>query len=115
MGQFPDSIERTMLACVCLHNFIMKREDHVLGFKQYCPPTYVDHIDENGDWVPGQWRAEHGVGGSFEDIGRCGGNRGSLDAVEQRDLLAKYFLSEHGFVEWQWRSAYRGFEVNIPS
>ena len=101
-----------VLATVCLHNFIMKQEGHAQSFKQYCLPTYVDHVNENGDWEPGEWRGEARKN-NFQDLGRCGGNRPALGAIQQRDMLAQYFLSEAGSVEWQWRSTFRGFEVNV--
>jgi len=113
MGQYPENVELVVLATVCLHNFIIKREEHIAGFKKYCPPTYADEVDEHGKVRPGEWRRTENLT-NFQDIGRMGANRATVDAINQRDFIAEYFLSEQGFVEWQWRSAFRGFEINVP-
>jgi len=84
MGQSPESVEKVVLATACLHNFIMKREEHIQVFKQYCPPAFVDHENENGDDGPGGWRAD--AQRNLEDIGQCGGYRASTDARTKRDL-----------------------------
>ena len=91
----------------------MEREEHLQGFKQYCRPTDVDREDDDGNVILGEWRNEPPVP-NIDDIGRIGGNRGPVEAINQRDTLARYFLTEEGFIEWQWRKAYRGFNVNIP-
>ncbi|XP_011861155.1 PREDICTED: uncharacterized protein LOC105558199, partial [Vollenhovia emeryi] len=48
----PSNVESIILATVCLHNFIINREEHLQGFKQYCPPSYVDHEDVSGNIIP---------------------------------------------------------------
>lgn len=113
LAHHPSNAESIILATVCLHNFVMNKEEHLQGFKQYCPSSYVDHEDNNHNIVPGEWRREPFCD-YFQNIGRLGGNRGALVAIHQRDTIAKYFLSEEGQVPWQWQTVYRGFDINMP-
>lgn len=54
LAHHPNNAESIILATVCLHNFVMNREEHLQRFKQYCPPSYVDHEDDNGNILPGE-------------------------------------------------------------
>jgi len=59
LALYPNNVEAIISATICLHNFIMKKEEHIIGFQSYCPPGYVDYYNENGDVVPGSWRDEN--------------------------------------------------------
>lgn len=41
------NVEKIVLPTICLHNFLMMREDREVERKIYCPTTYID--DENDD------------------------------------------------------------------
>ncbi|KYM97843.1 Cyclic nucleotide-gated olfactory channel [Cyphomyrmex costatus] len=43
------------LKTVELHNFIMKREEHIAEFKQYCPLFNIDQYDEDNNIILGKW------------------------------------------------------------
>lgn len=59
LAVYPNNVEAIISATVCIHNFIMKNEEHVAGFQLYCPAGYIDFYDENGDVIPGSWRDEN--------------------------------------------------------
>lgn len=110
----PHSVENIVYATVCLHNFIMKREQHQQGFKQYCPPAYVDQEDGDRHIIPGEWRND-AQALNIQNLHRVGGNRAGAAAVNQRDILADYLANhEEGQVPWQWSVVFRGRNINVP-
>lgn len=87
----PQNCEKIVLACIVLHNFIMLN-DHQ---RWYCPPNFIDYIDENGSVQDGGWRNVVRTNGdrplqSFATYSR----RSSEAAVRLRDNLANYFENE---------------------
>ncbi|XP_067214458.1 uncharacterized protein [Linepithema humile] len=109
----PNNVEIIISAVVCLHNFIMKKEEHIVGFKSYCPSGYVDYYDENGNVVSGLWRGEN-TPGSITRLNRVGSNHAATVAMKQQDTLAAYFTSDQGQIPWQWEIVNRGRIINIP-
>lgn len=79
--------EKIVLATVCLHNFLMRREDREDERRIYCPTTYVDYEDNNGSVIPGMWRDAVVTDSNMQDIGRLGCNSATRRAVAQRDTL----------------------------
>jgi len=53
LALYSNNVEGIISATVCLHNFIMKKEKHIIGFQSYCPPGYVNYYNENGNVIPG--------------------------------------------------------------
>lgn len=37
------------------------------------------------------------------NLGRVGANIGAVTAMRQRDILARYFMSEEGSIPFQWQ------------
>lgn len=109
----PNNVEIIISAVICLHNFIMKKEEHIVGFKSYCPSNYVDYYDENGNVVSGLWRSEN-IPGSITRLNRVGSNHAATVAMKQQDTIAAYFTSDQGQIPWQWEIVNRGRIINIP-
>lgn len=80
----------------------------------YCPHTYVDHEDEQGNTVPGDWQVNDER--RFQRIGRIGANNPARTAALLRDTLCDYFISEAGeeIALWQYKRAFRGSILNLP-
>lgn len=47
----PDRAMKIILACCCLHNYLITTRDD-----SYCPKNFADHFDDNGKLVEGEWR-----------------------------------------------------------
>lgn len=109
----PNNVEAIISATVCLHNFIMNREEHIVGFQSYCPPGYVDYYDNNGNVVPGLWRGEN-TPAFVTRLNRVGSNRAATIAMKQQDTIAEYFVSNVGQILWQWEVVNRGRIINVP-
>lgn len=66
----PKYIDTTVMATICLHNFIKFEEDHVQAENRvYCPPNFIDSEDREGNIIPGEWRRD--VQNVLRDILRC--------------------------------------------
>ncbi|XP_024876786.1 protein ALP1-like [Temnothorax curvispinosus] len=51
----PVTVDKIVMACVCLHNFLKTENDALpVRHRLYCPPNFVDSKSENGDVVPGE-------------------------------------------------------------
>ncbi|XP_011700373.1 PREDICTED: uncharacterized protein LOC105457418 [Wasmannia auropunctata] len=108
---YPHNVEVIIQALVCLHNFIMTEQSKdTFQRRNYCPSTYVDHDNENGDIIPGAWRIEENQRG-LQRIKRTGSNNPARKAAQFRDTLCDYFISEAGeeATPWQYEQAFRGF------
>lgn len=112
LALYPDSVEAVVCATICLHNFIMKREQHIAGFQQYCPPRFVDYYYDNGNIVQGSWRDKE-IPGSVTRLNRVGPNCAATIAMKQQDTIAAYFTSKQGEVPWQWQIVLRGRNINV--
>lgn len=63
----------------------------------------VDHEDDNGEIIPGNWRNLVRENGNFiNPLGRIGANVGTAAAIRQREIFTQYFVSEEGSISWQW-------------
>lgn len=88
----PLTTDNIIKVTVCLHNFIRRS---LPAKERYCPKSYIDNED-----VLGHWR--HEVEGSIiETCGRLGSNNSTNAAIQQRNNLAKYFLTPAGFKDGQ--------------
>lgn len=59
----------------------------------YCPSTYVDHGDEDGNTILGSWRAEEDQRG-LQRIERMGTNNRARTATQLWNMLCDYFVSK---------------------
>jgi len=105
-------VKAIISAAVCLHNFIIKKEEHIIGFQSYCPPGYVDYYNENGDVVPSSWRDEN-ISGCITQLNRVGSNRPATIAMKQQDTIAAYLISNQRQISWQWKVVRRGRMINV--
>jgi hypothetical protein len=91
MQQQPETIQKIVLACVCLHNLMRERYPGQQA-------RVLDTYDENHNRVPGQWREDH----QLDELERQGrGNRATKDGKHLRDTLRAYYSSPIGAVPWQ--------------
>lgn len=98
----PEKIERYALACICLHNYIMDREQKT--FKRYNPPGYADMEDEDGTVIMGAYHQEIT---DFSPMSQLGSHNAKRAAFEVRQKLAQYFMNE-GQLPWQAAYIRRG-------
>nr|XP_011312329.1 PREDICTED: uncharacterized protein LOC105272113 [Fopius arisanus] len=104
----PATVDKIVMACVCLHNFLKTTNDALSPHDpSYCPPDFVDSESENGQLVPGECRTELREG--FEGLAASSAHRATRDAYNQRDVLANYFLTPEGEIPWQHAYIRRGF------
>ena len=93
------TVEAITKAAVCLHNYL--RQTNSAG---YCPTGFVDAEDASGNIRPGEWRElllREGGNGALQSIAPLRGRRYANSAVEVRDALTKYFVSDEGSLPWQ--------------
>lgn len=112
----PHNAEIIIKALVCLYNYLMTKENEQTPQRHYyCPSTYVDYEDEDGNVIPGSWRTENNERG-LQRIGRIGANNPGRIANQLRDTLSNYFVSEAGeeAALWQYERAFRGAIINLP-
>jgi len=102
---YPSTVDRLVMACVILHNFLMtKNAKKTLNEQTYFPSNFIDH-DDMGRIIPGTWRNETSY---LENIRSTRAHRATREAYEQRDTLTKYLLSPAGAVTWQNEYIHRG-------
>ncbi|XP_039304377.1 uncharacterized protein LOC120357603 [Solenopsis invicta] len=102
----PSTVDRYVLACVNLHNFLMTENAKKSSCEQtYCPTNFVDHDNDMGTVIPGRWRDENE---GIERLRPCSAHRATREAYEQRDILTEYLLSSVGEVTWQYERIHVG-------
>ena len=72
----PEKVETVVMACCCLHNFLLRN-----------PTTTVQYLPENPEPVC-----------DLQPVGRQGGHRAGNEAIAVRLNFAKYFNSSAGAV-----------------
>uniref|UniRef100_A0A6P7GGM6 Protein ALP1-like isoform X1 n=1 Tax=Diabrotica virgifera virgifera TaxID=50390 RepID=A0A6P7GGM6_DIAVI len=85
-------------ATVCLHNFLINNGEKLGQEHKYIAASTVDHENEAGELVHGDWRSEHG--NNVLPIGRMGSNMYAKNAQTMRQNLLRYFLNE-GAIQFQ--------------
>lgn len=107
----PVTVDKIVMACVCLHNFL-KTENDTLPVRNrlYCPPNFVDSELQNGDVVLGEWQTEYHEG--FQSLAPSNAHRATREAYNQRNLLANLFLAPEGEIPWQYGYVRRGFNCD---
>ena len=91
MRQSTQNVEKIVMACMCLHNFLRMRNPGIQN-------GMLDQEDEDHNYVPGAWREGTELLG---DGHHRGGARATTPAKLQRDYLTAYYNSPVGAVEWQ--------------
>ena len=89
----PESADVIVLACTVLHNFLRCKTA-----VNYMDGLALDSEDNSGRILPGLWRAEQ-VAGLRSWRGNSG--RRSHSALQNRELLSQYFVSNDGAIPWQ--------------
>lgn len=97
----PDRAQKIIAACCLLHNFLI--EDKSMT---YCPPNYIDKIDEHGRIIEGEWRNRIAENSLYHSSFPANGGRTSDYAKFVRNTLKDYVNSEAGSLSWQRRAAY---------
>lgn len=93
------TIEDIVLGTVCLHNFLKKSEERLPNHQRnYCPTSYIDYEDDDGNILPGEWRRD---GAALPSVSIAGSNTNSQNAANLRAHFKNYFLNE-GAVPLQW-------------
>ena len=81
-------------SCTVLHNFSMAEES------KYCPPNFIDHEDQYGNIVLGEWRRATPPNGTYRSAQRGKGRKMQNAVNQMRDNLARWCTVE-GAVDWQ--------------
>ena len=70
----------------------------------YCSSGFVDSEDGSGDIRPEEWRqiVRNDSRGALVNIAPQRGRRNFNSAIEVREALKDYFVSEFGSLPWQW-------------
>ncbi|XP_018575296.1 protein ALP1-like [Anoplophora glabripennis] len=102
----PETVNKIITACVCLHNFLKSKNDLLhIGDRLYCPNNFVDYEDVEGNIVPGEWRDEEY---NLRAVGASDAHRATTDSYRMRENLAEYFVTPDGEVPWQYTYLRRG-------
>lgn len=88
----PDLTNKMVLACCCLHNYLINRNDEL-----YSPQNFADYLDANGNIVDGEWRKNQFAWQSLNQ--NCA--RETDQAKMIRNILKDYVNSPVGAVPWQ--------------
>ena len=99
----PDKAAKNVLAAIVLHNWLRKHDDSQKSYRRlYCPAWYVDYEDSNGIVHKGVWRSEVSEAGALADITQMGSNNYPKTAEKFRALMANFFVSPQGELQWQY-------------
>lgn len=110
----PDSGDKIIMTCLCLHNFLMTENNRLqVRERTYCPSHYIDTELDNGDVILGEWRKENATG--IQNLRPSSAHRARTEAYSQRDILKDYCLTPEGEVTWQYAYVRRGFNGEDPS
>ena len=95
----PQKAEKVTLACVYLHNYLRSGSSKT----SYTPQGTFDmeHL-KNGTIQQGSWRNDHQGFQPFRSL-KVIPCKSPLQAADNRDEFAEYFMSEHGYVPWQFK------------
>lgn len=93
----PDTVEKIVLACVVLHNFLMVENPQEYALKQF-----ADHIGPDGRTVEGGWRGATSKESMFSGLQPFEtGIVHTTEAKEVRQCLIDHYNNE-GRVSWQY-------------
>ena len=94
-----ETVELITKATVCLHNFLRQRNS-----AGYCPNGFCDSEDNSGEIKPGEWckLVSREGNGAMGAIAPLRGRRIANSAIEVRNALMNFVVSDVGSVPWQW-------------
>ena len=90
----PEKVEKITLATIALHNYSRQTDTAT-----YTPTGFIDSEDYSGQIKDGLWRNE--LNSTLTDVRPGRPQKGKNSAVDTREALAQYFVSEEGSVPWQ--------------
>lgn len=97
--------ELIVQATVVLHNYLQTSELEIpAGQRNYCPTGKVDHYNDEGELILGDWSNQK----NLQSVHKMGSNNATVLAKNQRNILADYFVSDAGEVEWQYSYVNKG-------
>lgn len=100
------AVDQIVISTVCLHNFLKTQDEKCVPEKRlYCPSHFIDSELENGKIIGGTWRDEQM---QSQQIRPTNAHRATRNAIEQRDILGDYFVSQAGEIPWQYDYVRRG-------
>uniref|UniRef100_UPI00358EEE5F putative nuclease HARBI1 n=1 Tax=Myxine glutinosa TaxID=7769 RepID=UPI00358EEE5F len=93
LQQYPEVVRDLVETAICLHNMLRIRLPSIQHAE-------VDQEDYRHNIIPGEWRDQANM---LEVEQAVRGNRDSVEAKRQREVLRLYFNSPAGAVPWQER------------
>lgn len=102
----PKTADKIVMTCVCLHNFLINNTKQIKA--TYCPSSFVDKENENGDVTLGEWRNDENVNSAFSSLAHNRIHHSPREAYDMREVLTNYFTSPNGEIPWQWEYINRG-------
>ena len=90
----PEKVEKITLSTITLYNYLRQTDTAT-----YTPTGFIDSEDCSGQIKDGLWRNE--LNSAFMDVRPARPRKGKNSAVDMREALAQYFVSEEGSVPWQ--------------
>ena len=91
----PERVEKYILAAVALHNYLRQTDNAC-----YTPTGFDDSMNSCGELVEDLWTKL--IDHNSKPINPVRNSRYTNTAIETREKLADYFVSERGSVSWQW-------------
>lgn len=92
----PDRATKIVLACCCLHNYLMRNM-----VDAYFSQHYGDYIDESGAFIDGEWRQNTA---QWQTLDQRLGREADI-GKRIRNTLKEYVNSIFGAVPWQSAAA----------
>ena len=92
----PKKVEKFILAAVALHNYLRQTDNAC-----YTPTGFVDSMDGTGELIEGHW-INLIDGNTLTNITPVRNSRYLKTALETREVLTDYFVTEEGSVSRQW-------------
>lgn len=89
----PEAAKSIALACVILHNYLMKTNK-----ENYCPESFEDHY-ENDVLIEGEWRKSSGCLLDLED--QAMNIDSSMQSRYIREKIKRYVNSIYGRLPWE--------------
>ena len=98
IDSIPEKVEHIVLATIALHNYLIQTDTAV-----YTPSGFIDSESNTGEIKKGQWREiVENSRGNLIDVNPTHTRRHTNSAIETRDTLAEYFITDVGSVPWKW-------------
>ena len=93
----PENAVVIVHVALLLHNFLLRKCPSV-----YAPVGSLDHPNEQGEIINGDWRQSTDIAGAFSSFPSTGCNH-PKSASKIRDCLSQY-VNGPGQVQWQWKT-----------